>query len=281
MSSNPLAKHFRQPSIYIKLPSKGSFWPEGTLDLPFNGEIPVYPMTTKDELVLKTPDALMNGAGVIEVIQSCCPNILDAWKMPSIDVDSVLISIRIASSGDRMDFNAECPHCHYVGNYAVGLGSILNSIMSPDYSTKFEMDGLRFKLRPQTYFDVNQSNQITFQQEKLLNAMRSSTISDEERVAVMEDTMKKINELAINSYANSIDYIEMEDNSIVSSKEHIIDYFKNSSSETIKKFNEELRRLADIVNLKPVTLTCDNEECKKEFMTKLEFDYADFFGEGS
>ena len=103
MSANPLAKHFRQPAIYMKLPSQGRFWPSEALNLPATGAIPVYPMTAKDEIVLRTPDALMNGQGIIDVIQSCCPNIVDAWRMPSIDVDAVLVAIRIASYGNQMD----------------------------------------------------------------------------------------------------------------------------------------------------------------------------------
>ena len=100
--SNPLAKHFRQPALYVKLTSNGSFWPDGSLDLPVTGEIPIYPMTTKDEITLRTPDALINGTSVVKVIESCAPNIKDAWKMPTVDVDSTLIAIRIASYGPKM-----------------------------------------------------------------------------------------------------------------------------------------------------------------------------------
>ena len=46
---NPLAKHFRQPSIYIKLPSNGAFYDDSVVNLPHNGELPVYPMTALDE----------------------------------------------------------------------------------------------------------------------------------------------------------------------------------------------------------------------------------------
>ena len=99
IKNNPLAKHFRQPAIYIQLTSQGKFWPENTLELPVTGKIPVYPMTARDEITLRTPDALINGTSVVEVVQSCCPNIKDAWEMPSIDVDSTLIAIRIASFG--------------------------------------------------------------------------------------------------------------------------------------------------------------------------------------
>mgnify|MGYP003705654645 CR=1 FL=1 len=110
-TQNPLSKHFRQPSIYIKLPSKGRFWPENTLELPLNGEIPVYPMTVKDELTLRTPDALLNGTGMVDVIKSCCPNIKDPWAMPAVDVDPVFIAIRLASYGPTMELNTTCTNC--------------------------------------------------------------------------------------------------------------------------------------------------------------------------
>ena len=109
--SNPLAKHFRQPAVYLRLPSGGAYWPNESVILPANGELPVYPMTTKDEIILRTPDALINGAGVVTVIQSCIPSITNAWNMPSVDVDACLIAIRIASYGNGMDVTVICPKC--------------------------------------------------------------------------------------------------------------------------------------------------------------------------
>ena len=110
-TANPLSKYFRQPAIYMDLPSRGKYWPDGTLDLPVTGKLAVYPMTTRDEITLRTPDALMNGTSVVDVIQSCCPSITNAWRMPSVDVDAVLIGIRIASYGNEMDFDTRCPYC--------------------------------------------------------------------------------------------------------------------------------------------------------------------------
>ena len=72
---NPLQAYFRRPAIYVQLPSGGKFNEPGELEIPENGESPVYPMTAKDEILMRTPDALMNGATTVEVIQSCCPNI--------------------------------------------------------------------------------------------------------------------------------------------------------------------------------------------------------------
>ena len=86
--ANPLMKFYRQPKIYLALPSKGHWYPEGSLDMPDNGELPVFAMTAKDELTLKTPDALLNGAATVELIQSCIPNIKNAWQMPVLDLDA-------------------------------------------------------------------------------------------------------------------------------------------------------------------------------------------------
>ena len=153
-SQNPLAKYFRQPAIYMKLPSLGRFWGENSLELPVTGEIPVYPMTARDEVTLRTPDSLMNGQGVVDVIQSCCPNIKDAWHMPSVDVDAVLIGIRIASYGNEMDLDTTCPFCQSENSHALDLSTILNGISCPNYVTKIEINNLKIKVKPQEFITV-------------------------------------------------------------------------------------------------------------------------------
>ena len=113
---NPLAKHFRRPAIYFKLPSNGRYWPEDSLEMPANGEIPVFPMTNADEITLKTPDALMNGEGMAAMLASCCPSIKDPWVIPSTDINALLVAARIASYGHNMEFETKCPNC---GNYNI------------------------------------------------------------------------------------------------------------------------------------------------------------------
>jgi hypothetical protein len=76
---NPLSSFYRQPKIYVKLPSKGEFYPPGSLDVSANGEYPVYAMTAKDELLFKTPDALLSGQSTVELIKSCIPAITNPW----------------------------------------------------------------------------------------------------------------------------------------------------------------------------------------------------------
>ena len=60
-SANPLKQYFRQPAIYLRLPTGGKYWPPGSIELTHNGEFSVYPMTAIDEITYRTPDALFNG----------------------------------------------------------------------------------------------------------------------------------------------------------------------------------------------------------------------------
>ena len=49
-NTNPLNKYYRQPAIYISLPSKGKYYTAESYQQTETGEIPVMPMTAKDEI---------------------------------------------------------------------------------------------------------------------------------------------------------------------------------------------------------------------------------------
>jgi len=279
--ANPLTKHFRQPSIYIKLPSKGHFWPEGSLEQTVTNEIPVLSMSTKDEIILRTPDALLNGQGVIDVIQSCCPSIKDAWNMPSIDVDSVIIAIRIASYGNSMDFSAECPHCKDTHDYAVDLGAVLNSIDSPNYSKPVVIDNLKIKLRPQPYFSLNQTNIIAYEEQQLLRSLQLLEDNSAETQTKFNSQLNKLIDLNIMITADSTESIETEEGQIVTDREFIKEFYTNCDNKTVKAVKTQLDLFNSQANIKPFNVVCENEECKKEFDINIVFDFASFFGKGS
>ena len=49
-NTNPLNKYYRQPAIYITLPSKGKYYTAESFRPTETGDIPVLPMTAKDEM---------------------------------------------------------------------------------------------------------------------------------------------------------------------------------------------------------------------------------------
>jgi len=272
---NPLSKHFRQPAIYIKLPSNGKYWPNGSLELPVTGEIPVYPMTARDEITLRTPDALLNGQGVVDIIQSCCPNIRDAWKMPSIDVDAVLLNIRIASYGNQMDFDTICPKCNEENNFAIELSGLVNQIAMPDYTSVVEIDGLKIRLKPQPYFEINKTNQITFTEQQILRTINDSTIPDEEKKNKSDDYLKKLIDLNINVCANSTESVTTEDGIVVDNPLFIVEFYDMADYKVLKLVQKKLTDINEQVALKPVAVECTS--CTNKYEVPLNFDYANFF----
>ena len=276
---NPLSKYFRQPAIYLKLPSNGRYWPTETLDLPVTGELPIYPMTAKDEVTLRTPDALMNGAGVVDVIQSCCPSIRDAWKMPSVDVDAVLIALRIASYGAGMDVDTNCPFCNAENKHSIDLRHTLAGIQCPDYTKKIELHELKIKLRPQAYFGVNKRNTIAYEEERMTRALQLPDSEDERRIQEISTSMSRLIELGIDTVTDSTEYIELADGTVVSDREFIKEFYTNADGVTVRSIQTALSDLNTEAAIKPTAAACTG--CSKEYKIPLTFDYANFFGLGS
>lgn len=272
---NPLSKHFRQPALYYKLPSNGRFWPNGSVDLPVTGEIPIYPMTNADEITLKTPDALMNGTGIVNVIQSCCPNITDAWKMPSVDVDALLIAIRIASYGSKMTVTGICPSCKEEHDYDIDLTNVIGQVQCPNFDLPVTFDGLKIKLRPQNYFNITQNGVTQFEEQKIAQALSDPGISDEVRNARLKESMKTLLDLNERILTESIEYIETEDGTRVVDTDYIKEFFRNASGQVTKEIEHRLEEIAKEGALPASHLNCS--ECNASYDVPIEFDYSRFF----
>jgi hypothetical protein len=277
--TNPLAKHFRQPAVFLKLPSQGRFWVEDSLTLPANGELPVYPMTTKDEITLRTPDALINGTGVVSVIQSCIPAITNAWNMPSVDVDACLIAIRIASYGSEMNVTTTCPKCKHVDDHTVNLTDALEQIQMPNFIEFKIADDLIVKLKPQNYFSINRTNSITYEEQRIINVLNSANMSSEDKEKNLKEITDKLIDLNVDNLTNSTEYVLLADGNRVVNPKFIKEFYTNTSGALIKKVQDQLSAIAAMAGLKPYNNSCS--ECSTDYKTEVTFDYASFFGVGS
>jgi hypothetical protein len=278
LSNNPLAKHFRQPVLYIKLPSEGRWYPEGTVEIPVTGEVPIYAMTAKDEITMKTPDALLNGASTVHVIESCCPAIKNAWKMPSVDMDSVLLAIRLATYGKQMDFVAVCPHCQTQNEQSIDISVMLSKIMPADYSGRVNIQGLEIILKPQSYEDYNKNNILNFQEQRILQVVQSESLSDEEKTRQFDELFQRLIETGITQVGKSIAGIQLEDGSIVDNPEFIHEFLDNCDRSVWEAIKAQIDTIKDAITYNKVNLVCTNDACGKEFTTPFIFEQTNFFG---
>jgi hypothetical protein len=275
-SVNPLAKHFRQPAIYLKLPSQGRFYPPDGIELSMTGDIPIFPMTVKDELTLKTPDALMNGQGMADVIGSCCPSIRDPWTIPAVDLDAIFIAIRLASYGQGMDITSSCPHCNESNEYVINLNTLLENLTPANYTEGLNIDGLVIKFKPQSYKDINKLNLASFEQRKLIANVTDADIPDDEKRRLFDESFKKITDLNIGVIVDSIESIFV-DQSLVTDVEMIKEFLDNCGRQTYQAIKDRIQALAEKNSPPPAEVTCANEDCGKEYQTPLVFDQSNFF----
>jgi len=278
-NSNPLAKHFRQPAIFTRLISGGKYWPDGALDLPVTGKIPVYPMTTRDEITLKTPDALIDGTSVVSVVQSCCPSIKNAWEMPSVDVDAILIAVRIASYGPSMTLESTCPHCKHEHEYDVNLSSILDSLQTPNYDEELRIDQeLTVKLKPMNYLQVSRAGNAAFEEQRYIQSISTGDFSDEEKKKQYATHLERLVDLSIKNIVYCTEAIIINSVDRVTDPKFITEYYANAETSILKKIQDRIKEYTEITAIKPIDVKCT--ECDKDFALSIQFDYASFFGKG-
>ena len=272
--TNPLASFYRQPKIYVKLPSKGEFYPPGSLDVSTNGEYPVYAMTAKDELMFKTPDALLSGQSTVELIKSCIPAITNPWAMPNIDLDFALIAIRIATYGDKMEVGCNCPHCQAENNYDIDLSAWFSVFNNFQYEKDIPIDQLTVHVRPYTYKEVTKTAIQTMEQQRIFQIINDDTLTDEVKLERFGASFIKLTELTVDIIADCITAIDAPDGT-VTDQAMIKDFISNCAKDVFEKIQKHVIQMKDNIQFEAQNVTCG--ECNKSFSLPITMDQANFF----
>jgi len=258
----------------MKLPSNGQGYPEGTLEMPETGELPVYPMTAIDEITARTPDALFNGTAIAELITSCVPNIKDPWAVPNVDLDAILIAIKAASSSSgEMDLESICPKCEESSTYKINLAGILASIASPDFTQELTAGDLKVKLKAVNFKEINEASMKQFEFQRM--AAQIDSIEDEdERNKLMKDSLQKVTDLTMDLLCQAIEYIQTPTIK-VDQKDYILDFLRHCDRNvyvTIRDRSSELRQISEV---KPMKINCGS--CEHAYEQSITLNPTDFF----
>ena len=279
--ANPLKKFFRQPKLYITMPSKGKWYPQGALEPTENMELPVYAMTAKDELTLKTPDALINGQATVDIIQSCIPNVKNAWTMPSIDVDAALIAIRIETYGDTLDLSTKAPNTNIEKTYQLDLRQLLESMGNAEFQDQVTTSqDITVTIRPVTYKEFTASALQAFEEERLFRIVNDGEMNQETKLEKFGETFGKIRDLTIGLITESIVSITVGEE-VVTNRLHIKEFIENADKNTFKEVTDHIETQKEEFAVKPLKVTADKEQLEagspETFDVPIIFDQAHFF----
>ena len=276
-AQNPLSGYFRSPKLYTRLPTLGKFYNDDIVELPENGELAIFAMTAKDEMIMKNPDALLNGEAVAKVIQSCVPAVKQPRKLISNDVDALLIAIQGATNGDEIQVSDKCPVCGHEDSGYVSVEGILETMTVLDKSYTCELDnGLTVELQPFTYESTVKAGIANFRTTRSLQSLSGITDEMEQLKAFNENFVQiaALNfDLVVDSVASISGVDAQGEKFIVTDRASIREFLENSDSGVGRKIEQSIEQVSNIGVNKKVQLECPEHGV---FEATVAFDPVNF-----
>jgi hypothetical protein len=273
MANNPLQQFFRQPKIYVGLPSHGIYNKTGAI----TGDperLAVFGMTGMDEILLKTPDALLTGESTVKVVHSCVPGIEDAWDLSSLDIDLILAAIRIATYGKDLNITHVCPNCSTENEYALDLGKMIDHFTSCQYDSKLVLKDITVTTRPLTYKQSTDFGLQNFQfQQRLKNI--DNLADDLEKKALVNEVFTALASLRTVVYSAGIDSIAVNNQKVIE-RDFINEFLENCDREIIESIAKHIDQNNQKWTMPDQEVLCEN--CGAKNSVGVNLDQSNFFG---
>jgi hypothetical protein len=227
-----------------------------------------------EEITYRTPDALFNGEAVTSVIQSCIPNIRDAWSIPACDLDTILVSIRIASYGNSMDIDTTCPACQSESQYGLDLRTVIDKIRSDDYAKPLVVGDLTIYFRPLNYREITANSVLQFEQQKTVQILSDANTPDENKVQQINRMMRSMMEATVTVLSQSIREIRTP-TAVVQETDQILEFMQKCDRAVFTQIKDRVIQMREVSEIRPLKMRC--QSCQHEYEQAFTMDMARFF----
>jgi hypothetical protein len=276
---NPLAGYFRVPGLSIGLPTRGRYLPDGAITLDSQGKVEVYPMRSGDELLLKSPDALMSGIAIEKLIESCVPSIKTPSLVSAPDLDVLLLAIRAATYGNTMSVEVECPECDAELSFDCDLSHVLSTMNEIQDGLDVRLsDEVVVVLRPHTLGSQTRLLLAAYEEQRRALSLDAEVVGEEARQKILKKTYDRLAEFQTQAILDAIIKVAIPGQE-VTDPAHIKEFIKNTNKDWHKKIETKVEEINMMGIDREVEACC--KECKHEWKTMLEFNPATFFGQSS
>jgi len=272
MANNPLQQYFRQPKIFIGLPSGGIYNKPGTIQGDVNN-MPIYGMTGMDEILLKTPDALISGESTVRVIESCCPSIKDGWDLSTLDANMIFAAIKIATFGNVVTIGHTCPSCGAENDYGFDLNFVTDHYTKCKYNNKLEIGDMTIVTQPLSYKQSTDFNFKTFVLQQKLGQVEALE-TEEEKTEFYKTLFAELAEIQNDLYFASVEQIQIP-GTVVTERLHILEFMKNCDKSVFDTIKQHIEDNRFAWTMPPHPVKCP--ECEFESQVLIELDQTNFF----
>jgi hypothetical protein len=272
MAVNPLQQYFRQPKIYIDLPSHGAYSKPGSIQGD-STNIPVYGMTGMDEVIMRTPDALFTGESTVKIVESCVPNIKDAWDLSIIDTDMLFSAIRIATFGNLMTVGHKCPSCDEEHDHDLDLNFLIEHYRKCNYDAKIVLQDLVITVKPLSYRESTSFNIKNYELQKKL--AQTEEVEDKvEQQKLINEMFVELSKIQQELYYMSVEAVETPQTR-VTERSYITEWLNNCDKNVFDSIRDQIEKNKKAWTVPSYKVTCSN--CKAENELTIELDQSNFF----
>lgn len=276
-SGNPLAKYYRVPGVHVRLPTNGVFMPAGSIDLTLSGDIPVYPMRSADEMLLKSPDALMSGYAIEQLIHSCVPAIKLPRLISTPDLDVLLLAIRAATYGETITLMPVCPKCGAENQAQRNLSYLMTHMTFIERENPVRLtDEIIVYVRPYNLNNATKLGLASFEEARKLQAVEEALAS--ERTNQVSLSMQRLTSVTDEIMADCVLRIVVPEGP-VTDPEMIRGFMGNISKRWTDRIQEKLEEINRLGIDKSYEITCAS--CDHQWKAEVEFNPSTFFEQGS
>jgi hypothetical protein len=194
------------------------------------------------------------------------------------DVDSILVGIRLASYGHEMELGTTCPGCKSESDYSVDLRSVLDGIRSPNYDQSIRHGDLEFYFRPMSYRNLNENNQIQYEQQKFMSMLPDSEVPEPDKISAIGDALRRLTQVTIEALCQSIAAVKTPQ-SLVTEPEFIRELMNNCDRKIFNSVRDHIIDVKNQAELKPLKIVCP--ECQHAYEQPMTLDMTSFFAAAS
>ena len=223
----------------------------------------------------------MNGQAVVDVIEHCVPNIKNAWDTPTIDIDLILVAIRIATYGEMMTTPVKFGELEL--DYQMDLRLVMDQLTSQitwNNIVSINPDITVF-VKPLTYREISQTAIQTFETQKIMDIVNDNNMNEEDKLRLFKESFTKLTSVTLDTVTKSLYKVDTINGS-TSNVEHIKEFINNADKEIFNKIQDHLDYLRKQNSIKPINVTVTDEMREQGFTEDtveipITFDAATFF----
>lgn len=284
--TNPLQNFFRKSKFSITLPSRGKWYPKGSIN-GAEGEVEIYAMTAADDTRFKTNEILISHLATYDLIKSCIPAIKDPENMPIVDLDAAILNIRRASYGDDIELNVPVPNTSLTHKIKLSISQLTSKLPNAKEQWDEELtinDGdlsLTLKLRPLYLKNLFSTTKQIIKQQQITEQISNSNQSADQKIDEIDTQMKTLGNITVNMVIDSVQSISTNDGYSTDQISEIRQFINQIDLEYFKAIQKHLEEQKKKTSFETVSITSTPEQiaagAPEKWTADVTFSLTNFF----